>query len=172
MTKAPVILRAGQPADLDAIVALDRATDTAPHWPIAAYSMLLASSAASSQPRYLVVAEVPAAETAPSAARLAGFAVAVLNPTLPQSTAELEDVIVTLNFRRTGIGRALCAAAIQWACSHGAVEITLEVRSASLGAIALYRDLGFLQVGRRPGYYSDPADDAVLMRLEFDSSIS
>jgi ribosomal-protein-alanine N-acetyltransferase len=40
----------------------------------------------------------------------------------------------------------------------------LEVRAGSLGAIALYRQLGFSEVGRRPAYYRNPEDDAVLMQ--------
>jgi ribosomal protein S18 acetylase RimI-like enzyme len=46
------------------------------------------------------------------------------------------------------------------------MEIALEVRAASAGAIALYATLGFTQTGRRPRYYRDPEDDAVVMRLE------
>ena len=172
MINAPVILRAGQPSDLDAIIALDRATDTAPHWPLAAYSAILAPDGEFTPPRYLVVAEAPGDPTMRTAARMAGLAVALLNLTPPRPTAELEDVIVAANFRRAGIGRALCTAAIQWAFSQGAAEMTLEVRAASLGAIALYRELGFRQVGRRADYYGNPADDALLMRLEVNSSIS
>jgi ribosomal-protein-alanine N-acetyltransferase len=32
--------------------------------------------------------------------------------------------------------------------------------------MGLYRGLGFIPVGHRPRYYSDPVDDAVLMRLD------
>ena len=42
----------------------------------------------------------------------------------------------------------------------------LEVRAGSAGAIGLYEGLGFVGVGRRRGYYRDPVDDAVLMRLD------
>ena len=46
----------------------------------------------------------------------------------------------------------------------------LEVRAGSVGAIALYKRLGLVAVGRRPGYYRSPMEDAVLMRLEVASS--
>jgi [ribosomal protein S18]-alanine N-acetyltransferase len=39
------------------------------------------------------------------------------------------------------------------------------VRASNAGAIALYKLLGFVEAGRRPRYYQDPQDDAVLMRL-------
>ena len=42
----------------------------------------------------------------------------------------------------------------------------LEVRAGSVGAIALYEGLGFVVVGRRRGYYREPVEDALLMRLE------
>jgi len=41
----------------------------------------------------------------------------------------------------------------------------LEVREANRSAQAFYRFLGFSEEGRRPGYYSNPVEDAVLMRL-------
>jgi ribosomal protein S18 acetylase RimI-like enzyme len=58
----------------------------------------------------------------------------------------------------------------------------LEVRVGSAGAIALYGELGFVAVGRRPAYYpgisdrtaygtvdeEEPPEDAVLMRLELE----
>jgi hypothetical protein len=41
-------------------------------------------------------------------------------------------------------------------------------RRWSWGAIALYAGLGFIAAGRRGWYYKDPAEDAVLMRLELE----
>jgi ribosomal-protein-alanine N-acetyltransferase len=171
MMGSTAILREGRPSDLDAIIALDRATDSAPHWPLAAYSAILSPSEAFTQRRYLIVAERPLAEsTSIQQPRLAGFAVALLNLSVPPYTAELEDVIVALDFRRAGIGRALCKASIKWASAHGASQITLEVRAASAGAIALYGGLGFLKSGIRPRYYREPDDDAILMRLTIERS--
>jgi ribosomal-protein-alanine N-acetyltransferase len=43
--------------------------------------------------------------------------------------------------------------------------IELEVRAGNLAALTLYRRFGFVEVGRRKGYYRDPAEDAVLMDL-------
>jgi ribosomal-protein-alanine N-acetyltransferase len=40
------------------------------------------------------------------------------------------------------------------------------VREGNVGAIALYRQLGFEVEGRRRGYYRDPVEDGVLMRLK------
>ncbi len=65
-----------------------------------------------------------------------------------------------------GVGAALCEAVVAWCAGRGATEVELEVRAGSAGAIALYERLGFVAVGRRPGYYRSPMEDAVLMRLE------
>jgi ribosomal-protein-alanine N-acetyltransferase len=44
--------------------------------------------------------------------------------------------------------------------------LELEVRAGSGGAIALYSGLGFVVAGLRKGYYKEPDEDAVMMRLE------
>jgi ribosomal-protein-alanine N-acetyltransferase len=89
----------------------------------------------------------------------AGFIVAAL----AADVVEIESVAVLAPLRRTGLGRALCMEAISWARSKGASAVELEVRSSSLGAIALYESLGFVVQGQRTGYYRDPVDNAVLM---------
>jgi len=48
---------------------------------------------------------------------------------------------------------------------QGVREVMLEVREGNHSAQGFYRFLGFREEGRRPGYYADPAEDAVLMRL-------
>lgn len=147
-------------SDLDAILDLERDTDSAPHWPRAAYAAIL--EAPDAQPRCLVVAY--------DAELLAGFAVGLMHPT--DRVAELESVVVAIGVRRAGIGRALCNVVLAWCRSHGATAIVLEVRAASEGAIALYGSLGFTQAGRRPHYYRDPGDDALVMRLELEALAS
>ncbi|MDW8269152.1 MAG: ribosomal protein S18-alanine N-acetyltransferase [Anaerolineae bacterium] len=49
------------------------------------------------------------------------------------------------------------------AAELGCTEVTLEVRVSNARAIALYRRHGFVEVGRRPRYYSDNDEDALLM---------
>ena len=44
-------------------------------------------------------------------------------------------------------------------------EVLLEVRASNCPALALYRALGFAETGRRPLYYVDPEEDALLLRL-------
>jgi ribosomal-protein-alanine N-acetyltransferase len=80
--------------------------------------------------------------------------------------AELESVAVAVTARRVGIGKELCLAVADWCRERGAMALELEVRAGSVGAIALYDGLGFVVAGRRTGYYREPMEDALLMRLD------
>ena len=51
-----------------------------------------------------------------------------------------------------------------------AAEVDLEVRASNRPALSFYRSLGFEETGRRPRYYLDPAEDAILMRLQLEPS--
>jgi ribosomal-protein-alanine N-acetyltransferase len=164
--KPQIELRPAVPTDFLGIVVLERATDHAPHWPPATYAAIL-NPHAGAPLRSLFVAL--------RNGLLAGFAAGLMHP--PHSNAakagavqfaELESVVVAANARRAGIGRALCNAVLDWSRTQGATEVILEVRSASAGAIALYAGLGFTQTGRRPRYYLDPNDDALVMRLQLE----
>ncbi len=68
--------------------------------------------------------------------------------------------------RRRGIGRALMEEAAARGRKAGAVLATLEVRRSNAPAIALYRELGYRQVGVRPNYYADEGEDAIVMVLD------
>jgi ribosomal-protein-alanine N-acetyltransferase len=97
----------------------------------------------------------------------AGFAVAtaLCIPGTP-AECELEFVLVPPETRRQGIGRMLVHTVLAWARELDANEIRLEVRESNAPALRLYEACGFVVAGRRPGYYADPAEDAVLMRRQ------
>ena len=44
-------------------------------------------------------------------------------------------------------------------------DVLLEVRASNAAALAVYRALGFAATGRRPRYYADPPEDALLLQL-------
>jgi len=46
---------------------------------------------------------------------------------------------------------------------QGANSVYLEVRPSNIQAIELYEKLGFNEVGRRPNYYADSKEDALVM---------
>jgi ribosomal-protein-alanine N-acetyltransferase len=49
---------------------------------------------------------------------------------------------------------------------RGALNMYLEVRESNDAARRLYASRGFLEIGRRRGYYRRPAEDAIVLRLE------
>ena len=76
------------------------------------------------------------------------------------------NIATALEARRRGVGWALMEEAATRARQAGAILATLEVRRSNQGAIALYRALGYRQVGVRPNYYADEGEDAIGMVLD------
>lgn len=76
--------------------------------------------------------------------------------------AELLKISVLKGKRRGGIASALLAHLVRHLAVHGVATLFLEVRADNLPALRFYRKHGFNEVGRRRGYYADPADDALI----------
>ena len=70
------------------------------------------------------------------------------------------------DFRRQGIAQALLAHVLKLGAEEGAVSSFLEVRESNSAAQALYRKFGYEETGRRPRYYKDNGENAILMTLE------
>jgi [ribosomal protein S18]-alanine N-acetyltransferase len=77
----------------------------------------------------------------------------------------LTDLGVRQAYRRRGIARALVSALIEQARAAAARVVLLEVRASNAPAMALYAGLGFSELDRRPRYYSNTGEDAVVMQL-------
>lgn len=75
--------------------------------------------------------------------------------------AELLTFGVAPACRRSGLGRELLNEACNILRSSGARQLFLEVETGNEAAIALYRALGAVPIGRRPGYYEPGADAAI-----------
>ncbi len=166
-----ITIREALQSDLAAVIALERGTEGAPHWPLGAYEAILRADSTNGFERKLFVAEMqpsPGLET--GELRVAGFVVFSFQPATgagaAHGLAEVESITVSADFRRRGFGKQLCLTALEWCRHRGASSVELEVRAGSAGAMALYRELGFLETGRRRQYYSDPQDDALLLRLD------
>ena len=80
--------------------------------------------------------------------------------------ADITNVAVTAARRKQGIGNSLVARLVSEAETRGIRKLFLEVRESNNAAIRLYHKQGFEPVGRRKGYYEEPAEDAVLMRRD------
>ncbi len=78
--------------------------------------------------------------------------------------SDMMNVAVTPEYRRRGVGEALVSALAEALKEQGNESLALEVRASNVPAIALYEKLGFAQVGRRPGYYRNPREDALILK--------
>lgn len=70
------------------------------------------------------------------------------------------------DFRRLGIGEQILTEALVDGRALGARLAFLEVRASNEAAQAMYRKFGFRTTGKRPRYYRDNNEDAILMTLE------
>ena len=70
--------------------------------------------------------------------------------------------------RRRGVGRWLLLCVLGDAIARGCRSATLEVRPSNEAALALYRVHGFVEIGRRKGYYAAEGEDAIVMQLDLD----
>ena len=77
--------------------------------------------------------------------------------------AHITTFSVHPEWRRQGIGRQLMLNLAELSIAIGARRMTLEVRPSNEAAQALYRTFGFEVAGRRPGYYTDDGEDALVM---------
>jgi ribosomal-protein-alanine N-acetyltransferase len=91
--------------------------------------------------------------------RVAGFVAA----RLAADEIHINNVAVRDKYRRRGIGGALLSAALEQGKQRRASKAFLEVRAGNFPAQALYAQQGFEAVGRRPAYYSQPVEDALVM---------
>ena len=69
------------------------------------------------------------------------------------------------DFRRRGIAKKLLAHALRNLMDDGARSSFLEVRESNIAAQEMYRKFGYEASGRRPRYYKDNDEDAILMNL-------
>ncbi len=65
--------------------------------------------------------------------------------------------------RRQGLGKRLMRHVLEEAVRAGATRATLEVRRSNTAALRLYEQLGFRITAVRPGYYSKPEEDALIL---------
>jgi len=90
---------------------------------------------------------------------IAGFAVVWL----VHDELHVLNVAVAPEARRSGVARRILDRVEGRAREQGARVSMLEVRRSNQPAIALYRSLGYREVGVRPGYYAEDGEDALVM---------
>jgi tRNA threonylcarbamoyladenosine biosynthesis protein TsaB len=147
-----VQIRRMKASDLPRVIEIEQKLKGVPHWSPRAWEAVLDPGAA--LPRIAMVAE-------DLHAGVVGFAVASM--TAPE--AELESMAVAAEWQRRGVGRRLFGGLTDELLRAEVWEVFLEVRASNQAACGLYGALGFGETGRRTGYYADPSEDAVLMRM-------
>ena len=81
------------------------------------------------------------------------------------------NIAVKKAFQGQGIGSLLLEKALTYARQRGLKWVGLEVRASNQRAINFYRKFGFKKIGRRPRYYHDTGEDAILMGLRLKNQV-
>ena len=144
----PCRVRSAQPADAPTLADIERRCFTDP-WSAASFREALTSPWT-----FALVAELDGA--------IVGYFIGRETA----GSGEVLNLAVAPESRRHGVARRLLDAGLQALRLRGSEEIFLEVRESNFPAQSLYRDYGFRPVGQRAGYYRNPREDALVLRLE------
>lgn len=132
--------------DLPAVQEIERLSFSSP-WPAYALEQELTANRLA---RYVV-------------ARAGDTIVAFAGVWLMVDDAHITTFSVHPRWRRRGVGQQLLMGVADLAREIGARRLTLEVRASNEAAQRLYERFGFDIVGRRKAYYTDNAEDALIM---------
>lgn len=95
-----------------------------------------------------------------------GKLLAVICGRITADEGEILKLAVLGSMRRTGIGTELLDYGLDYCCRQGVKRCYLELRAANAAARQLYEKCGFVEAGRRKGYYNAPREDAILMQRQ------
>ena len=86
--------------------------------------------------------------------------------------AHILTIVVQEQSRGQGLGKMMIKQLLDIAEHHHVNTVLLEVRPSNQVAIQLYQNLGFSEVGRRPGYYpaENGREDALIMAMPLTSN--
>ncbi len=156
------VIRTATRADVEGILAVQRAAPESAQWAPAAYAEILTALEFEFKPKQATNHQ-RAMWCAIRGPQLIGFVVAARISFAEGLECELENMAVHPDHRRTGCGRKLVETMLAWSVQQSAERVLLEVRATNQAALKLYQSLGFHAVGLRKQYYRNPVDDAVLM---------
>lgn len=143
-----MIIRRMTLADLPQVVAIDQASFSLP-WPERSFRFEITDNPGS---RALV-------------AESDGVITGLIVIWLLVDEAHIATIATHPGYRRQGIATRLLIHSLQALKAEGAVNSVLEVRESNRAAQEMYRKFGFVESGRRPRYYKDNGEDAILMAL-------
>ncbi len=152
MKTSELTLRRMAIEDIDVVHDLDTRSFPTP-WPKKSYHFELNEN----KTAHAWVAEV---ET-PEGKKIVGMVVVWLLV----NQAHIATLAVDEDYRRQRVAFKMLCASLGHLVKQGAISATLEVRESNGVAQILYRRFGFQLVGRRPAYYKNNGEDAILMTL-------
>ena len=135
--------------DMPTLLAIEQEAASSAHWAREQYASLVESGV-------VLVAE--------EAGNVSGFVCAKA----VAGDWEIENMVVAKQGRRRGIGSGLLDELLRCIRNQAGAAVWLEVRESNQPARSLYEKYGFRETGRRPRYYGDPVEDAVLYEFRFD----
>lgn len=146
---APTALRLMRDGDLDAVHAIEQQCYAFP-WTVGIFRDCLRAD----HPSWVLHSD----------GRIIGYFLM----SLAAGEAHVLNVCIAPEYQGQGHGRKLLRRILQLARSRGAQRVFLEVRPTNTGAIKLYFEEGFNEIGRRPRYYpgKDGREDALVMAIE------
>lgn len=139
------------PRDIPSMMRLERSLNTAAHWSEQQYQSIFGSDA----PAVSWLAWIAKSQ---ENSEILGFLVA--HHVSPEW--ELENIVVAPELQGKGIGTQLMQEFLNQAQQNNNGTVFLEVRESNVAARALYKKVGFQQIGRRKSYYNNPLEDAIL----------
>lgn len=140
---AALRIRRAIPADLEALLALENASFTG-------------DKLSRARLRHWIGAENGILLVAISSGELLGSALVFTRVDSP--AARLYSIAIASSARGQGLGGSLLRRAEQDARKQGFTAMRLEVAAGNAAAIALYRKRGYVEFGRKAGYYEDGQD--------------
>ena len=146
-----IVVREIRPTDVDAVAALDASTAGIAHW---------------QREDYVRTAQLGSAIqcwVAEADNKIVGF----LTDRRTLGETEILNIAVAETGRRQGVATKLLQARLN---EVGTRVVFLEVRESNSAARAFYEQLGFRETGRRRGYYSNPGEDAIVLRRDIAAS--
>lgn len=141
-------IRRATPADLDALMSMERTIFPDDAWTTEQMAQGLSSPYA----HYVVVEQ---------GGDIIGYAGAFHLP--GDDVADIHTIAVAASARGHGVGAELFDNLLSWCATDGARRILLEVRSDNLAAQNLYQSRGFQTIAIREGYYQPANVDALVM---------
>lgn len=145
--EGPVTIRALAPGDVDAVLLIQSRCPEAAQWSRADHARV-----GEEEVRGWVVLQ---------GRGVLGFLVA----RTAADELEILNLGVLPQARRRGMGRLLLEAALHWGRASGAARAFLEVRESNEPARLFYEAQGFVVAGRRPLYYAQPPEAALVLSL-------